>query len=210
MSLVSIALAQINPTVGDIPGNEKIILDAAARATEAGADIVVFPELALCGYPPEDLLFKPHFLADCRASLDRLAQGVGNITAVVGYPRADTEGGVYNAAALLTSGQITGIYDKTRLPNYGVFDEPRYFKQGSGVEVFDIAGVKTGLTICEDIWEEQRTGGGRGEGRSQADHKYQCISLSYRQRQGKIGHAAGEGSRDRGFHRLCKHDGGSG
>jgi NAD+ synthase (glutamine-hydrolysing) len=145
-----LALAQINATVGDIAGNEQLIRERLAEAREAGAQIVLFPELAVTGYPPEDLLLKEHFLADARAAVDRIAADVRGIVALVGFPeRADD---VYNAAAVCADGEVRAIYRKMRLPNYGVFDEVRYFQSGPGPATIEVDGVKVGLTICEDIW----------------------------------------------------------
>ena len=145
-----VALAQINATVGDIPGNEAKVREQLARAREAGAQLALFPELAVTGYPPEDLLLKEHFLADARAAVERIAADAQGIVAVVGFPeRADD---VYNAAAVLTDGGLQAIYRKVNLPNYGVFDELRYFQRGPGGAMIDVDGVKVGLTICEDIW----------------------------------------------------------
>ncbi len=145
-----VALAQINATVGDIPGNEAKVREQLARAREAGAQLALFPELAVTGYPPEDLLLKEHFLADARAAIERIAADAQGIVAVVGFPeRADD---VYNAAAVLTDGGLQAIYRKVNLPNYGVFDELRYFQRGPGGAMIDVDGVKVGLTICEDIW----------------------------------------------------------
>ncbi|MBA2347672.1 MAG: NAD+ synthase [Solirubrobacterales bacterium] len=145
-----IALAQINPTVGDLPGNEQLIAVRIAEAREAGAQLVLFPELAITGYPPEDLLFKEHFLAAARASVERLAAACEGIAAVIGFPERDDD--VYNAAAVCANGRIVGIYRKLRLPNYGVFDELRYFQSGTDPMLVEIDGVLVGLTICEDIW----------------------------------------------------------
>jgi NAD+ synthase (glutamine-hydrolysing) len=145
-----VALAQINPTVGDIAGNEAKVREQLARAREAGAQLALFPELVVTGYPPEDLLLKEHFLADARAAVERLAADAQGIVAVVGFPeRADD---VYNAAAVLADGAVQAIYRKVNLPNYGVFDELRYFQHGPGGAIVEIDGVKVGLTICEDIW----------------------------------------------------------
>jgi NAD+ synthase (glutamine-hydrolysing) len=145
-----VALAQINSTVGDIAGNEAKVREHLARARDAGAQLALFPELAVSGYPPEDLLLKEHFLADVRAAVERIAADVHGIVAVVGLPeRADD---VYNAAAVLADGAIQGIYRKVNLPNYGVFDELRYFQHGPGGAIIEVDGVKVGLTICEDIW----------------------------------------------------------
>src|SRR5204862_2164480 len=148
---VRIALCQMNAVVGDIAGNERRIRDGIAAAREGGARLVLFPELALSGYPPEDLLLKEHFLADVRAAVERIAVDAQDIVAVVGFPeRADD---VYNAAAVLAEGALQGIYRKVHLPNYGVFDEMRYFQSrpDSGA-IVEIDGVKVGVTICEDIW----------------------------------------------------------
>jgi len=145
-----IALAQINATVGDIPGNEEKVAAAIDAAKAAGAQIVVAPELALSGYPPEDLLFKEHFLAQVREALDRVAAHTDGIVALVGFPeRADD---VYNAAAICAGGAVQAIYRKMRLPNYGVFDEWRYFQAGSEPLVFEVDGTTVGVTICEDDW----------------------------------------------------------
>jgi NAD+ synthase (glutamine-hydrolysing) len=146
-----IALCQLDMTVGDIAGNERRITDGLDRALEAGAQLVLFPELALTGYPPEDLLLKEHFLADARAALDRIAARTGPAAALVGFPeRADD---VYNACAVLAGGRVQAIYRKVFLPNYGVFDEQRYFQSGPGGALIELGDVLVGLTICEDIWE---------------------------------------------------------
>ncbi len=145
-----VALAQINPTVGDIAGNEAKVREYLARARETGAQLVLFPELAVSGYPPEDLLLKEHFLADARAAVERIAGDARDIVAVVGFPeRADD---VYNAAAVCAEGSLQAIYRKVNLPNYGVFDELRYFQHGPGGAIVEVDGVKVGLTVCEDIW----------------------------------------------------------
>ena len=125
-----VALAQINATVGDIAGNEAKVREQLARAREAGAQLALFPELAVTGYPPEDLLLKEHFLADARAAVERIAADAQGIVALVGFPeRADD---AYNAAAVLADGGVQAIYRKVNLPNYGVFDELRYFQRGPG------------------------------------------------------------------------------
>src|SRR5437763_1533574 len=123
-----IALAQIDPTVGDLAGNEAQLRAWLARARDAGAQLALFPELALTGYPPEDLLLKRHFLADARAALERLAADTRGIVAVVGFPELAED--VYNATAVLADGGAQAIYRKAFLPNYGVFDEQRYFRPG--------------------------------------------------------------------------------
>jgi NAD+ synthase (glutamine-hydrolysing) len=149
-----LALCQMNATVGDIAANAERIRDGARAAREAGAELVLFPELALTGYPPEDLLLKEHFLADARAALEQLASEIGKlgeIVAVVGFPERAED--VYNAAAVLAGGSIHAIYRKVYLPNYGVFDEQRYFQAGPAGAVIDIGAHRVGLSVCEDIWE---------------------------------------------------------
>ena len=145
-----IALAQINPVVGDIAGNELLITNSIADALAAGAALVCLPELALTGYPPEDLLLKEHVLADAAEALERIARDVEGIVAIVGYPQRD--GAVYNSAAVLADGRVAGNYKKNHLPNYGVFDEHRYFEAGSQGALIELNGNLIGLSICEDIW----------------------------------------------------------
>ncbi|MDP2711521.1 MAG: NAD+ synthase [Solirubrobacteraceae bacterium] len=146
-----IALVQMNAVVGDIAGNERAISAAIERAHDAGAQLVCFPELALTGYPPEDLLLKEHFLADARAALERIASSTTQIVAVVGYPERAED--VHNAAAVLADGAVRATYRKLHLPNYGVFDELRYFQPGERGATIEVDGVTVGLTICEDIWQ---------------------------------------------------------
>jgi NAD+ synthase (glutamine-hydrolysing) len=146
----------MNATVGDIDGNAERIRAGRAAAIDAGADIVLFPELALTGYPPEDLLLREHFLADTATALHELAAETHEAIAVVGFPERAED--VYNSAAVLADGAVHAIYRKIYLPNYGVFDEERYFQAGSGGAVIDIgeqtgSGQRVGLTVCEDIWE---------------------------------------------------------
>lgn len=150
MLSLRVALAQINPTVGDLEGNRAKILDYLERAREAGAELVAFPELALTGYPPEDLLLKPSFIRDNLASLHGIASRVHGITAVIGFVDADDD--IYNAAAVIRDGEVAGVYRKVYLPNYGVFDEQRYFQRGREQPIFLLHGVKVGVSICEDIW----------------------------------------------------------
>jgi NAD+ synthase (glutamine-hydrolysing) len=150
-SPLRLALCQMNPTVGDIAGNEAKIVARMEDATRAGAQLVLFPELVVTGYPPEDLLLKEHFLADARAALERIAAATTDVVALVGFPeRADD---VYNACAVLADGAVQAIYRKVYLPNYGVFDEQRYFQSGPGGAVIEVGDVTVGLTVCEDIWE---------------------------------------------------------
>jgi NAD+ synthase (glutamine-hydrolysing) len=148
---VRLALCQMNATVGDIDGNAERIRAGRAAALEAGADVVLFPELALTGYPPEDLLLREHFLASAAATLQELAAETHGIVAVVGFPERAED--VYNAAAVLADGVVHAIYRKVYLPNYGVFDEERYFQAGPAGAVIDIGEERVGLTVCEDIWE---------------------------------------------------------
>ena len=154
MSTLRLALAQINVTVGDIEGNVEKIKIGLDQAREAQADVVLFPELALSGYPPEDLLLKPNFAAANRAALEGLAPFTTGLTAVIGF--VDRRSDVYNAAAVLHDGAIVGIYHKSMLPNYAVFDEDRYFDEGDTPLVFNRPNgqhtATLGVSICEDIW----------------------------------------------------------
>jgi NAD+ synthase (glutamine-hydrolysing) len=150
MKKIRVALAQINPTVGDLSGNVRKIITYIRRAKRAGADIVVFPELAVTGYPPEDLLLKPHFIEDNIKSLDKIIEVSKDIAVIVGY--VDRNGGIYNSAALISNGRLVDVYHKKELPNYGVFDEYRYFRAGSRYPVYNMNGINVGINICEDIW----------------------------------------------------------
>lgn len=152
MNSVRIGIAQINAGVGDLEGNVKKILQFAEAAGRQGADIVAFPELAVTGYPPEDLLLKPKFVEDNYASLERIAKKTSllEVAIIVGF--VDRGDDIYNAAAVISKGKIAGIYHKNYLPNYGVFDEKRYFKAGTGSPLFLLWGIPIGISICEDIW----------------------------------------------------------
>jgi NAD+ synthetase len=155
---VKIALAQIDTTIGDFTGNLDLIVKYAGRARDRGADLVVFPELALCGYPPRDLVEKAGFVERSQTELLRLARLLQPIPALVGYVRrSQTNQGkqVANAAAWLQGGQVLVDYAKILLPFYDVFDESRYFEPGSGVCVHDFGGFRVGITICEDIWNDK-------------------------------------------------------
>src|SRR3954451_13856183 len=145
-----LALAQIDARVGDLEGNAHVIRDRIAAARDAGAELVLFPELALTGYPPEDLLLKEHFLRATTEALSELASGVEGIIAVVGYPERTED--VFNSIAVIADGAVRTSYRKMRLWNYGVADEERYFQAGPGPAVMDLGSVRVGLTICEDIW----------------------------------------------------------
>jgi NAD+ synthase (glutamine-hydrolysing) len=146
-----LAGAQIDPVVGDIDGNVELILRFYRQAVGRRAHLVVFPELAVTGYPPEDLVFKPAFLAASRAGVERVAAGVGDTAAVVGFVQP-TPAGPANAAALCHRGRVVATYRKVLLPNYGVFDEERYFVPGAEVLLAGFGGVQVAVTICEDVW----------------------------------------------------------
>jgi NAD+ synthetase len=150
---MKIAIAQINCTLGDLSGNSVKILDYANRAKSQGASLLLTPELSLCGYPPEDLLLREGFYKACHFALLRLAQKIEGITVVVGHPH-EVDGLRYNAASVLRDGKILTTYHKRELPNYSVFDEERYFSRGNSPCVFEQNGVKFGLNICADIWQE--------------------------------------------------------
>jgi len=147
---VRIALAQVNPTVGDLAGNAQLVIEGIERGREAQADIVCFPELVITGYPPEDLLLKPSFVRDNLAQLELIAQATKGVAAVVGF--VDQEGDIYNAAAFLHDGEVKAVYHKVFLPNYGVFDEKRYFVPGHKSPIVELDGVRIGLSVCEDCW----------------------------------------------------------
>ncbi len=158
--MVRLALCQANLPVGDIDGNLERLRTRIREARSRGADLVVFPELALTGYPPEDLLLKPGFVRDAAAALQDLAAGVSGIVALVGAPHAAADGGaarrgqpaLHNGAAVLADGGIAAFYHKHHLPNYAVFDERRYFTPGRQAVVIELAGRRLGVTVCEDIW----------------------------------------------------------
>jgi NAD+ synthase (glutamine-hydrolysing) len=145
-----VALAQLNTVVGDIPGNARRVADAVARATGEGAALVLVPELAITGYPPEDLLLRPRFAAESRRALDEIAGDIREGVAVIGFAEWDDE--CYNSAAVVADGRVQAVYRKRFLPNYGVFDEARYFAAGDGPIVLDVLGARVGIVICEDIW----------------------------------------------------------
>jgi len=158
---MKIALAQFNPIVGDIAGNTGRIADFIARARQAGADLVVFPELSVVGYPPRDLLRKKQFIADSAAAVEKLAARCRGIAALVGYPRHSPRPGgrpLENAAALLADGCVKDVHVKTLLPTYDVFDETRYFQPGQDTRCMELAGVKLGVSICEDLWDAESLG----------------------------------------------------
>jgi NAD+ synthase (glutamine-hydrolysing) len=147
---VRLALAQINTVVGDLKGNAEKIISYNEKAKSIGAHIVAFPELSLCGYPPEDLLLKPKFIEDAARALQTIMPSSNGIVSIVGFPHLTDD--LYNAAAVLFNGKLIANYHKIFLPNYGVFDEFRYFKAGVEIPVFKADGLTFGVNICEDIW----------------------------------------------------------
>jgi NAD+ synthase (glutamine-hydrolysing) len=150
MPRVRVGLCQLNTVVGDLDGNVERILAAYEAAEDAGCDVAVFPELAITGYPPEDLLLKPGFIRSNREALDKVATRTGRCAAIVGFVDADRD--LFNAAAVCANGAVRGVYRKRHLPNYAVFDEQRYFAPGNEpLSLYEIAGAKVGVSICEDV-----------------------------------------------------------
>jgi predicted amidohydrolase len=148
---VRVALGQFNAVVGDLAGNAEKMRQIYARAVKADVDLLAFPELAICGYPPEDLLHKQHFLRDCSLTLEKLAADCPDKTVIVGF--AEGEGTKsYNSAAVIQGGKVRKVYRKGMLPNYGVFDERRYFYSGAEPLVINAEGLDVAVTICFDIW----------------------------------------------------------
>ncbi|MGB6837457.1 MAG: NAD+ synthase [Dehalococcoidia bacterium] len=150
MRVLRVGLAQINSTVGDLRGNAAKILEWTERARALGVDLIAFPEMAITGYPPEDLLLRSRFIEDNLAALNQVVEGSRGLTLVVGF--VDRGEDIHNAAAIIHEGRVAAVYRKQYLPNYGVFDEKRYFQAGSESPVFEVAGVRVGINICEDIW----------------------------------------------------------
>ncbi len=150
-----IALAQINARVGDIEGNLNKILRYLGSAIDSGVDILCFPELSLTGYPPEDLLLKPNFINDSIDAVQEVRRASENITVILGYP--DKKEDIYNAAAIIHDKKLIDVYHKRYLPNYGVFDENRYFQSGVRAPVYKLGSVIFGVNICEDIWYPGRS-----------------------------------------------------
>jgi NAD+ synthase (glutamine-hydrolysing) len=145
-----IALAQVNPVVGDLEGNSRLITDWIGRARAQGADLVCFPELVLTGYPPEDLVLKPAFVRDNLKWLDHVVRNTKGISAVVGF--VDEDGDIFNAAAFIHDGRLEAVYHKVFLPNYGVFDEKRYFTPGHRCPIIELSGIRVAMSVCEDCW----------------------------------------------------------
>ena len=151
--MIRIALAQVNPTIGDLPGNSAIVRRYIRDAANLGADVVAFPELVITGYPPDDLLLKKSFLSDSRRALEEVAASTDGISVVIGCIDEDASR-LYNSAALLAGGRIKGVYHKHHLPNYGVFDERRFFASGGDIVLAEVDDMTLGITICEDLWLE--------------------------------------------------------
>ena len=150
MDSLRIALAQLNTVVGDLAGNTQKIIHALEHAKDTSADIVLFPELTICGYPAEDLLLKTNFIKANRQYLEKVIPHTKGLTAIVGF--VDADGDIFNTAAVLNDGKFAGIYRKFLLPNYGVFDEERYFRRGNTDVIFQLDSIKLGVSVCEDIW----------------------------------------------------------
>ena len=150
MKKLRVSLAQINPTVGDLDGNAGKIIEYIKMARGEGADIVAFPEMAVTGYPPEDLLLKPRFIKDSQETVKTIQKETRGITAIVGF--VDGEKEIFNSAAVLHDGELLAVYRKMYLPNYGVFDEERYFRRGEEPLIIVLDGINIGINICEDIW----------------------------------------------------------
>lgn len=150
---IRIALAQINPTVGDLHGNASKIVAFMEKASSMQSDIVVFGELALCGYPPEDLLLKQHFVRDNLSALKEIVNKVTRSVVIIGFVDSDKGGVIYNAAGIIQNKRLCSVYHKLALPNYGVFDEKRYFHAGSSIPLVKFNNVLFGINICEDIWQ---------------------------------------------------------
>ncbi|HPR64199.1 MAG TPA: NAD+ synthase [Thermoanaerobaculia bacterium] len=149
--MIRLALAQINPTLGDIEGNKIRILDSISRARDAGSDIVAFPELCITGYPPEDLLLRRDFIRRQEEAVEEIALRIESFAVILGFAHLK-DGKLFNGAAILNRGAVAGVYHKIFLPNYGVFDEKRYFEAGDRIVVMDWQGITIGINICEDIW----------------------------------------------------------
>ena len=152
MHPIRVGIAQINSTVGDFGGNTRKIMKSIDQAKSLGVDLLTFPELAITGYPPEDLLLKPQFIRQNKESLNKIMEHSSGIVVVIGF--VDSDGDIYNSAAVLYDKKLVGVYHKFHLPNYGVFDENRYFQAGREYPVFIICGIDMGITICEDMWYE--------------------------------------------------------
>ena len=152
MHRLRVGIAQINTTVGDFAGNADKILKVIEESRSSGVELLTFPELAICGYPPEDLLFKPQFITENLRTLEKVIKASSGLTVITGF--VDSGDDIFNAAAIIHDGDLAGVYHKIFLPNYGVFDEDRYFRAGTECSVWEIGDIKFGVNICEDIWYE--------------------------------------------------------
>ena len=159
-----VAIAQVDLCVGDIDGNTELVLEYISRARDsAGADTIIFPELALTGYPPEDLLLRPHFHVQVERALQRVMRGSQGISVILGYP-TQKETRLYNSCSLIRDGEIITTYHKRNLPNYGVFDEKRYFTEGEELNLVETPDLKVALSVCEDLWTEDHASEAAGAG----------------------------------------------
>ena len=159
-----VAIAQVDLCVGDIDGNTELVLEYISRARDsAGADTIIFPELALTGYPPEDLLLRPHFHVQVEQALQRVMRGSQGISVILGYP-TQKETRLYNSCSLVRDGEIITTYHKRNLPNYGVFDEKRYFTEGEELNLVETPDLKVALSVCEDLWTEDHASEAAGAG----------------------------------------------
>ena len=175
-----IALAQIDSVVGDLDGNRERILDAArGRRSKAGAELVLFPELAVTGYPPEDLLLRPGFIQAAERTLGEIARKTEGLVALVGVPHFD--GDLFNACAVCSGGEVKAIYRKRFLPNYGVFDEDRYFAPGRDLVLLRLGETLVGVTICEDMWQPGPAGNRPRARRRAAPRQHLRLALPRRQ-----------------------------
>ncbi len=204
-----IALAQIDPTVGDVDGNAAKVAEWIGRAAAAGAELAVFPELCLPGYPAEDLYLKRHFVAANRTAVEGLAREVGDdLTVLVGFAEPVAGGGedrhAHNSLAVLRGGEIRAVYRKNRLPNYAVFDEQRYFVPGAEPLTVDVAATRVGLTICEDVWEPGPPAASEADGGSAADRQPVGLALPPRQGPRARGDVRRARPRIRGSRRLLQ------
>ena len=179
MGNLRVALCQLDVTVGDLEGNADKVIGQLARAEAAGASLVVFPELVLTGYPPEDLLLEPGFVEGNLLALEKVAAATQHCAAIVGFVEED--GDLYNAAAVCAEGEVRAVVRKQLLPNYGVFDERRYFVPGTNRDqLFLIGGVRVGVTVCEDAWSPSGPVGRLGRGGRRARRDDQRVAVPCR------------------------------
>ena len=191
-----LALAQINTTVGDLDGNRARILASIEEAEAEGADIVLFPELAVTGYPPEDLLLRTGFLKAAERSLETIASASRDIVCLVGFPHLDRD--LFNACAVCANGVVEAVYHKRFLPNYGVFDEDRYFQSGRDLVLLRVGETLIGPTVCEDIWQPGPPGDRTRPGGRACRDEYLGVAFSRRERAG----ARGDADRSRSGQRV--------